>query len=125
MHPDLATIVRYRHAVETAIRLAALVCAVATFWDLIALVIMPLWQSGAIRYVRTQITTNVFGHINLMPAILGVGLYLLARPIARWAVPPQRPGCVHCGYGLAGVKTEPGRPARCPECGTDQPPAPR
>lgn len=109
MRPTGAELARRQWTARTVLRVAGLallgwsVYPVAS-WLAEGLTDDDLWTMG---YYAVRLVTG------LMAAGAGIGVLVLAAPIARWATrPAARASCPACGYHV-------GEADRCPECGLD------
>lgn len=115
MIPDLASIMRKRYWIETAIRLAALILFVLWFVriNLLSYLIDLLTAVGSAA--TSFRISHLMGYMLQGSGYLvaGVLLAVFSRRLARWIAPLPHAGCPRCGYRLIAL-----REPRCPECGT-------
>lgn len=110
--PTLDIIVRRRHWLRCAIRVAIVVLVIIPLTSMVSTFLLQIpygWSNFLSRPIYTFRDELVYGGPYLMLALL---LWLLESRFVRWIVPLPRMECPQCGYALRQLTT-----TRCPECG--------
>jgi hypothetical protein len=117
MVPSVADIIRYRYVTRLVLRLVGLILLLFSLVSLIAWLVEGIIGEFFIDYYFIEYYfTSARSCSGVLMFVVGIGLILLAKPLAKAFNPLPRNECPQCGYHLRDLT----RPV-CPECGLQMP----